>query len=188
MQLEQGLIVSAELNHDDRFDFTGVLSVGMLFGAGARGTEYGLLGTDLEPTLRNDHIVRFQQDLQLAIDPDTGLAYNVFHVDNLAAAGGDGSVENPFDNLLAAETASSTDDIIFVREGGGTTRNMNLGITLQDRQLLLGDGVQHLIPLADGTNFILCNDQDGLRPRITNSAFGERGHAGQRQHCSRFHY
>ena len=169
MQLNGGMIVQGELNHDDRFDITGVLQLGWMFGAGAKGTEYGLLGNDLEPTLRNDHVVRFQQDLQLAIDPDTGRAYNVYHVDNLAAPGGDGSFERPFDNLAAAETASIADDIIFVNEGGGSTRNMDQGITLKEGQLLLGDGVAHLIPLADGTNFVLCNDVDGLLPSITNS-------------------
>ena len=170
-QFEQGMIVTAEMNHDNRFDLTGVLQVGWLFGAGARGTEYGFLGTDLEPTIRNDHIVRVQQDLMLAIDPDTGLPYNVYHVDNLAdAAFADGTAETPFTTLAAAEAASSTDDIIFVREGNGTVAGMSDGIVLKDGQMLLGDGVQHLIPLAGGTNFILCNDVDGIRPRITNTA------------------
>lgn len=168
MQINGGMIVQGELNHDDRFDITGVLQLGWMFGAGARGTEYGFLGTDLEPTLRNDHVVRFQQDLQVAIDPDTGRAYNVYHVDNLASPGGDGSFERPFDNLAAAEAASIADDIIFVNEGGGTTRNMDQGIVLKPGQLLLGDGVAHLIPLANGTNFILCNDVDGNLPSITN--------------------
>ena len=172
-QLRGGAVVTVEVNHDDRFDFTGALQVGWVFGAGARGTEYGLLGNDLDSTVRNDHVVRFQQDVQLAIDPDTGLPYDVFHVDNLAAPGGDGTVENPFDNLAAAEAASGPDDIIFVNEGGGTTRNMDQGIVLQDGQLLLGDGVQHLIPLADGTNFILCNDIDGNLPTITNVGLGD---------------
>ncbi len=172
MQFDGGLIVQGEINHDNRFDITGVVQIGWLFGAGAKGTEYGFLGTDLEPTLRNDHIVRYRQEVQLAIDPDTGRAYDVYHVDNNAAAGGDGTFERPFDNLAAAEAASADDDIIFVREGGGTTRNMDQGITLKPGQLLLGDGVRHLIPLADGTNFLLCNDLDGLRPTITNVGVG----------------
>ncbi len=168
-QTARGLIVNAEINHDNRFDVTGVLQLGWLFGAGARGTEYGLLGTDLEPTIRNDHIVRFRQDLLLAIDPDTGLPYDVFHVDNTASgAAADGTVDRPFTTLVDAQLASGTDDIIFVREGDGTTQGMDQGVVLQDGQLLLGDGVQHLIPLLGGTNFVLCNDIDGNRPRITN--------------------
>ena len=169
MQLEQGMIVNLELNHDNRFDVTGVLQLGWMFGVNARGNEYGLLGTDLEPTWRNDHIVRYQQDLVLAIDPDTGRPYNVYHVDNLADPTiENGTFETPFDNLADAEAASSTDDIIFVNPGDGTVRNMDAGITLKDGQMLLGNGVQHLIPLPDGTLFDLCNSLDGNLPRITN--------------------
>lgn len=171
LQTYGGAIVTAEINHDDRFDFTGVLQLGWLFGAGARGTEYGFLGNDLQPTHRNDHVAVYHQDLRLAIDPDTGRAYNVIHVDNSAdAAFGNGSAETPFTTLAAAEAAGATDDIIFVREGNGTVFGMDQGIALLDGQLLLGDGVQHLIPLADGTNFVLCNDIDGNRPTITNTA------------------
>lgn len=173
VQLMQGLVVSAEVNHDNRFDFTGVLSLAMIYGGSARGTEYGLLARDLEPTVRNDHIVRFQQDLVLAIDPDTGLPYNVFHVDNTADPGfADGRVETPFTTLAAAEAAASADDIIFVREGDGTTRGMDQGIVLQDGQLLLGDGVRHLIPVQNGELFVLCNDIDGNLPTITNTTGG----------------
>ncbi len=173
MQFMRGMILNLQINHDNRFDVTGVLQMAWIFGAGARGTEYGILGNDLEPTVRNDHIVRFQQELRLAIDPDTGRPYNVYHVDNLADPGlADGTFETAFTSLADAEAASSTDDIIFVREGDGTTRNMDMGIALQDGQLLLGDGVRHLIPLADGTRFVLCNDRDGNLPTITNRAGG----------------
>jgi hypothetical protein len=171
MQFNQGMIVNAEINHDNRFDITGVVQLGWLFGAGARGTEYGYLGTDLEPTIRNDHIVRFQQDLRVAFDPDTGRPYNVYHVDNTADPGfADGRGATPFTTLAAAEAAASADDIIFVREGDGTTRNMENGIVLKDGQMLLGDGVRHIIPLLGGTNFVLCNDIDGNLPTITNVA------------------
>jgi len=168
-QLLNGLIISTELNHDDRFDFTGVLQLAWMFGGNARGTEYGLLGSDLAPTVRNDHIVRYRQDLVLAIDPDTGLPYNVFHVDNTAdPAFADGTAETPFVRLKDAELASGADAIIFVREGTGTTFEYDEGIVLKDGQLLLGDGVQHLIPIQGGILFELCNDQDGNRPVITN--------------------
>jgi len=168
-QFLRGLIVNGELNYDERFDFTGVLQLAIMFGGTARGTEYGYLGRDLEPTIRNDHIVRYQQDLILAIDPDTGLPYNVFHVDNTAdPAFADGAFETRYVRLSDAEAASGADDIIFVYEGDGTVRNNDTGIALKDGQLLLGDGVRHLIPLADGTLFELSNDQDGILPRITN--------------------
>lgn len=172
-QVLRGLIVNAEVNHDERFDTTGVLQFAWIFGANARGTEYSPLGRDLDPTMRNDHIVRFQQDLVLAIDPDTGAPYNVLHVDNTAdPAFSNGMVQTPFRSLADAELASVNDDIIFVREGDGTTNFYNTGITLKDGQMLLGDGVEHLIPIQDGRFFRLCNDLDGLRPRITDNANG----------------
>ncbi len=169
IQLLRGLMIAGEINHDNRFDITSVVQVGWQFGMNARGSEYAGLGRDLEPTSRNDHIVRFQQDVILAIDPDTGAPYNIFHVDNLAdAAFGNGTVETPFATLLEAQAASGPDDIIFVREGDGTTRNYANGIVLNDGQMLLGDGVRHLIPIQNGQIFQLCNDLDGLRPHLAN--------------------
>ena len=105
-----------------------------------------------------------------ANDPDTGLPYFVHHVDNTAAPGGDGSFGSPHDALFDAKFASRPDDIIFVREGDGTTNGMNAGITLQDGQLFLGDGVEHNIPLLGGGTFLLCNDVDLNKPTITNGA------------------
>lgn len=167
-QLLSGLLFAGEIAYDERFDVTGALNLTIMYGVNVRGHEYAGLGRDLEKTIRNDHIVRFYQDVQLAIDPDTGRPYNVWHVDNSADAGvADGTVDRPFTTLADAETASGEDDIIFVREGFGTVAGYDTGIQLRNRQMLLGDGVEHIIPLADGTNFILCNDIDGNRPTIT---------------------
>lgn len=168
-----GMIVKAEVNYDTRFDVTGVVSVGWIFGVNARGNEYAGIGRDLEETNRNDHIVRYQQDAVLAIDPDTGRPYDVYHVDNTAdAAYEDGTVETPFTTLAAAEAASADSDIIFVHEGDGTANGMNEGITLKNNQYLFGDGVRHIIPIQDGLNFILCNRTDGNRPTISGSNNG----------------
>lgn len=169
IQILNGLTIVGELNHDNRFDLTGVVQFGWQFGTTARGEEYAGLGRDLEPTIRNDHIVRYQQDVVLAIDPDTGRPYDVWHVNNLAdPAFADGSVETPFTTLAEAEAASVADDIIFVYEGNGTTGGMNAGIVLKDGQLLLGDGVEQVIPIQNGQFYSLCTDLDGLRPRLGN--------------------
>ena len=96
-QVLRGLLVNIEVNNDDRFNTTGVLGLGWVFGspASARGNEYSLVGRDLDQTARQDHIVRFNQDVVLAINPDTGAAYNVVHADNTANASiGDGTAEN----------------------------------------------------------------------------------------------
>ena len=137
------------MNHDERFDTTGVLSVGWLFGSHASGygNEWAGLARDLESTVRNDHIVRFSQELIVAIDPDTGMAYNVVHADN-TAVGGDGTFENPFATLKGAEMASGEGDIIFVHGGDGTDGGYNEGIVLKDDQFLLSSGGDQFVPLA----------------------------------------
>lgn len=169
MQLANGWRISGEINRDDVFEWTGVLQIAYVWGANDRGT-YSGLGNDLDPTLRNDHIVRFQQDLVLAIDPDTGAAYNVIHVDNSATGPGDGSFENRFTTLAAAQGVAATDDIIFVHDGDGTSTGYDTGFVMMDRQLLLGDGVSHLIPIVGGSGVVqLPNDVDGSRPVITNT-------------------
>ncbi len=170
-QILKGMIVNAEVNHDERFDTTGVVSVGWLFGANASGSghEYTTGGRDLEQTVRNDHIVRFNQDVVLAIDPDTGLAYNVVHVDNTATGAETGFAESPFSSLAAAEAASVERDIIFVRAGDGTDFNMDQGIALKDNQRLLGTGVEHYLPVQNGQLFRLCTVADGNTPTISNA-------------------
>ncbi len=172
-QFLQGMIVNAEVNYDDRFKTTGVLQLGFMYGGTASGNEYSYLARDFEPTLRNDHIVRYQQDFVLAIDPDTGRPYNVLHVDNTAdPAFADGRAQTPFARLIDAQNASVADDIIFVHHGTGTTFNYDTGIVLKDGQMLLGDGVEHLIPIQGGRFFLLCNDLSIPRPVITATANG----------------
>lgn len=173
-QLMQGAMVNLEINNDERFNTTGVASIGWTFGANGSGYghEYAPLARDLDQTFRNDHIVRFNQDVILAMDPDTGRAYNVIHADNTADGTiGDGSVETPFATLAAAEAASVAGDIIYVSGGDGTDRNYNQGITLKDDQFLLGSGGQQFIPIQDGLMFELC--RRGPIATISNSGGNE---------------
>ena len=77
-QAISGTIVNVHLNQDSRFSTTAAVQLTTLFGGNAAGTEYSIVGRDLEPTIRNDHIVRFQQDYIAAIDPDTGIPITLF--------------------------------------------------------------------------------------------------------------
>ena len=168
----RGLLVTVEVNHDNRFNTTGVLQLGWIFGAnaGGHGNEYSQQGRDLERTVRNDRIVRFTEDPVLAIDPDTGLAFNVVHVNNNADAGVEtGTAETPFATLAAAEANSSPGDIIFVDAGDGTDRNLDQGIVLQDDQRLFGSGAPILLGIQGGQNLLLNHDPDGLTPTISNA-------------------
>ena len=169
VQTKRGFVLGAEINHDDRFDTTGGFSVGYNFGAtGGTNSEYAGLGRDLEQTLRNDHIVRFNQSVELAIDPDTGAPYNVVHVNNLAdGAVGDGSAETPFDNLRAAQLTSNIGDVIYVDAGDGTDRDYDQGIILKDQQFLLSNGAELIIPIQNGRLFRL-NAGGGIAATISN--------------------
>jgi len=162
------MVLSGEVTYDDRFDTTGVIQLGWTYGGRGGNQDYSTTGNDLNKSRRQAHVSRFQQDLILAINPTTGLAYNVVHVDNSVAAGGTGTFESRLNRLKDAEVASSTDDIIFVHNGDNTTMNQDQGIVLQDRQQLLGDGVRHVIQTQFG-GFVLCNDIDGQRATITNN-------------------
>lgn len=161
------MILSGEFTYDDRFDAAGFLQLGWVFGGAGGDQDYGITGRDLEKTRRQAHVARYTQDLILAINPNTGLPYNVLHVDNTSAPAGLGTFESRFDELADAEAASAANDIIFVHRGDGTARNQDTGIVLQDGQQLLGAGVQHIIQTQFG-GYILCNDIDGRRARITN--------------------
>jgi len=170
-QALSGMMVNLEVNHDDRFDTTGILGVGWQFGANAsgHGSEYSPLGRDLERTSRNDHIAIFNRDVVLAFDPETGAPYNVVHVDNNAdPAGQNGTAERPYSTLVAAQNLSANGDVILVNSGDGTDRGMDTGIILQDDQRLWGNGQALLIPVQDGQFFQLCTDPSGVTPTISN--------------------
>ena len=116
---------------------------------------------DLEPTMRNDHIVRVTNEAAFVINPVTGQPYNVLHVNNQGGVqgSGDGTFERPFLTLLEAENASGEGDAIFVDSGDGTSRNYQNGIELKRNQLLLGDGGTYSVPNAqDGSLFEIAND------------------------------
>jgi hypothetical protein len=154
-----------QVGHDKEFGTTSLLGM-TLYLAGGRhhcaSTRY------YQPTRRNDHIVRKNQEAVLATNPDTGVLWRVIHVNNTAPAGGDGSFENPFNNLAAAQAASQPDDIIFVHRGDGTTTGLDMGITLQARQKFFGDGIRHTINTVEVGPFDIFIRADGSSPRLTN--------------------
>ena len=166
-QAKNGAMIVAEVNHDERFGTTGQLGLSWAFGTrGASGSSGGI-GNDLAETVRQDHIVRFNQSFNVAVDPETGLAYNVLHVNNTSdPAFEDGTFETPFASLAAAEAASVDGDIIFVDRGDGSRQGLNTGIVLKDRQQFLGVGGTNIIPVQDGRLFLIPGE--GARPIISN--------------------
>ena len=71
----------------------------------------------------------------------TGTAQRVLHVDNSAGGGGDGTLENPFNTLAAAQAVLQDFDILYINRGTGTTAGMNAGLTVaQDNVWVIGSG------------------------------------------------
>lgn len=70
----------------------------------------------------------------------------VFHVDNMAAAGGTGAVESRFNTLASASAAANrAGDIIYVHAGDGTSAGMQSGVVLsQAYQSLIGSGADFI--------------------------------------------
>lgn len=157
---------NAQLNHDEQFKTTGI--VGVTFHLQNKG--HAKDNWFLRSTRRNDHIVRVHQEPIFATNPMTGDLWNVIHVDNTNPDPGSGTAEDPYNALALAEAGSVEDDLIFVHQGTGTTFNYDTGITLKDRQWLLGDGVQHFIPTVEVGLFELCVNLQNNRPVITNPA------------------
>lgn len=126
-------------------------------------------------TERHDRVVATRERTQeqvFAQDRITRLNIDVVHVDDDAAAGGDGSVEQPVNSLSAAQSAAVRGSIIFVREGTYTDN-----IVLQNRQRLLGDGLAgpnaHMISSLQGDFLLPDQNGTGSTPLLasTNSSF-----------------
>ena len=172
-QLINGLRVAAEVNQDERFDTTGALSASWSFGnnSSGYGSEYAGLARDLEKFARNDHIVRFSQDLIVAINPLTGQPFNVIHANNTQDGTGDGTAESPFATLAEAEAGSSINDVIFVNVGDGTDRGYQDGITLQNNQQLLSSLGTQFVQNSDGT--LVAVSTGGTGATISNAGENE---------------
>jgi hypothetical protein len=101
--------------------------------------------------------------LAVLVPVDVSAAAQVWYVRNNVAAGGNGSRTSPFNQLALAETQSRPGDTIFLFAGDATTANQNAGITLKDRQSLIGEGVALIV---DDVTIIPA----GRKPTITNRA------------------
>ena len=118
--------------------------------------------------------MRFSQDLVLAINPATGLPYNVIHANNLAdPMAGNGTFENPYATLAEAEAGSAVNDIIFVDGGDGTDNGYDAGITLKDNQYLLSNGGNQFVPLPDGSQLLLSGKPGASKATISNDGGNE---------------
>lgn len=116
--------------------------------------------------------VKTEKVLSPAIDPATGLPYFFVFVDNRSNSLG--TFESPYPTLAEAEAPNSQPgNIIYVFPGDGTTTGMDVGITLQDRQQLLGSGTVQSLNTTLGQISIPALTAN--MPKITNTATANNG-------------
>lgn len=148
----KNIILGTSVQHDD------------LFGTEARFTIKFSLGYKSETGVRtlSERMIQFvERDIDIK---DTGplddermtssdpafrstLSTDVYHIDNTASAGGDGTFEHPYDSIAACESGgpgtcgdNAADSIIYVHAGDGTSTGLNSTLTLSANQKLIGQG------------------------------------------------
>ena len=132
---------------DDRQFGTNVNAVVDFRFAGFRPTRYFPQWSTRErmlmPVQRNWRVATdtYVQDINIAaVNPADGLPYFVSHINNTAAAGGDGSFEHPFNTLPASVPGA---DLILVAAGSTNIDSLLGPIALGDNQRFLGEGKRH---------------------------------------------
>ncbi len=152
LDVTENVSLSAEGQYDNQRGRQGWVGVRLSvpFGGSAQKPQ-GLKARMTVPPVRDVDIVtaaaetRSQSKTVPVINIETGEAQRVLHVDNVAAPGGDGTLENPFNTLAAAEAAMQAHDVIYVHAGNGTSVGQNQGITLgQTGVLMIGSGTDFI--------------------------------------------
>jgi hypothetical protein len=104
----------------------------------------------VQPVTRDEIIVVEKvKKTSVAINPTTNAPIQIWFVNNQSSSAG--TIESPFPTLAAAEAASSSNDVIYLFPGDGTSTGMNQGIVLKDNQRLLGAGLSHSFATTLGT-------------------------------------
>jgi hypothetical protein len=139
---------SIQYNNDSYFDSTGFVRLIYRMGGSRRRNVPDQME---QPMMRNEHIVRAHQTPVVVQNPQAGNAnWNVIHVNNAVAAGGNGTFEAPFRTLAEADAAAANPwDIVYVNEGLSTTSSSGLyGGTFSFNamnQSLVGSGGEFVI-------------------------------------------
>ena len=164
---------SLQANNDSFFDWTGFARLTYRMGGSRRRNVPDQME---QPMMRNEHIVRAHQTPVVAINPSTGTPWRVIHVNNAAAAGGNGTVESPFNTLAAGDTAATNPwDVVFVSRGVGaydtqspTPGPLNTTFSFNAaNQYLVGDGAAFYLPTVTCGNLNIATTTGPL-PVLTN--------------------
>ena len=134
--------LSIALTNDPLFDTNAVFGATWFIGRTRReNCPNGTLHDRMrEPVIRNDYIATVQSRVdgigEIATDAN-GDAFRVTHVDSTAAAGGDGSFENPLNSLNDINGNSLDGDIVLAHADSVFT---NQSAELRNSQTFVGEG------------------------------------------------
>ena len=149
-QVNSAFSVGARFQHDDPRGSQGFLEATIKFPFGAKKlyqTDYLRARLDESPE-RDVDIVTAARQIdsglgKVVLNAGTGEIQRVIHVDNSNTNpdGGDGSLENPFSTLKAAEAVIQDNNVVYINYGTGTTLGMDQGIVIaHDNVSLIGSG------------------------------------------------
>jgi hypothetical protein len=177
------LFVEANTSYDREYKWLGQGIIGVTYPFGNRNKKK-VSGCDCNTAMvmrdrmvqmpsRQEIIpVKTKKVISTAIDPSTGQPYFFVFVNNLSHSAG--TFESPYPTLAEAEAPNSRPgDMIYVFPGDGTTNGMTAGITLQDRQQLLGSGTVQSVNTTLGQ--ISIPALTTTIPKITNTLTTNNG-------------
>lgn len=169
------LAITLQVTDDDIYH-TNVM-VGLTWFVGRTHTGNANVGTIVdrfrEPVWRNDFIATTSfQTVQGAggplTDADNNELFNFIHVNSNADPGGDGTFENPFNNLVEAEAAQAEGAYVYVH--GGSVLDGTETFTLLDNVKFWGEGtnefgdvILHLVDSVERGTLTLPETSPGAR-------------------------
>ena len=161
---------SLQANNDSYFDWTGFARLTYRMGGSRRRNVPDQVE---QPMMRNEHIVRAHQTPIVAVNPVTGTPWNVIHVDNTAAFGGDGTAAAPVRSLAEAQArAVNPYDVVFVHRGTSATTPYESAWQFQaENQILVGQGsTLELNTATCGYRQFFASGPSTLYPVLTSDA------------------
>lgn len=179
------VIVGGEVNYDSLFRTTANGFIGIQIPFGCRKAEIrnpcstcDILQSKLARRVDRREIipVKVEKKVVTLVTPPqvalntSGQPIDLVFVNNTNPSSGDGTFEDPYNQLLSAEGGSSPGDIIYVSQGDGTTNGMSEGFVLQDNQEMYGSGNGFTLQSLQGPIFVPARTPGA--PQITNTLGG----------------
>lgn len=171
-----GLDAAVQVTHDDFYQTRAFASISWTFGPLhpsqlKRSNAFGRIG---EHVTRNYTVLAPQHvelEHTLAANPQTGTPYTFAHVSSSAAPGGSGGINDPFQDLTAAQASGR--DILYVH--AGSVLNGAAPIVLAAGQRLLGDsaGAQYYVQAPELGQVVLPHGSTAGVSPILNGATGD---------------